>query len=67
MYGAQPHTAVLRPSRNASVWPQRGAGGRMESFRRGCTHWLALNASELAWSALVIGGVVFTACLMRAM
>jgi hypothetical protein len=39
----------------------------MEFFRRGCAHWFALNANELAWSALVIGGVVVTACLMRAM
>ena len=37
----------------------------MEFFRHGCTHWFALNANELAWSALVIGGVVFATWLTR--
>jgi hypothetical protein len=32
----------------------------MEFFGQGCAHWFALNAYELAWIALVLGGVLFT-------
>jgi len=37
----------------------------MGSFREGWKHWIALNATDLVWTALVIGGVIFTNCLMR--
>jgi hypothetical protein len=67
MHAAQPHTAVLRPSRNGSAGWRGGADTRIEFFRRGCARWFALNANEPAWSALVIGGVVFIARLMRGM
>jgi hypothetical protein len=28
-------------------------------------HWVSLNANNLAWIALVMGGVLFTDLLMR--
>jgi hypothetical protein len=30
----------------------------------GWKHWVALNANNLIWTALVIGGVLLTALLM---
>ena len=67
MNGAQPHAvhAVRRPSRAGSVGRREDRGGRMEFFRQGCAHWFALNGNELAWIALVTGGVVFTTWVMR--
>jgi hypothetical protein len=37
----------------------------MEGFRDGWKHWVTLNANDLVWMALVIGGVLFTTWLMR--
>ena len=37
----------------------------MESFREGWKHWVTLNATDLTWMALVIGGVLFTTLLTR--
>jgi len=37
----------------------------MDSFREGWKDWVTLNATDLTWMALVIGGVLFTALLMR--
>jgi hypothetical protein len=41
------------------------ARGRMESFHQGWNHWVTLNTTDLIWTVLVIGGVLFTSCLMR--
>ena len=62
---AQPEQAVPQPAHSEPVVPRKRAGGRMGSFREGWKHWIALNATDLVWTALVIGGVIFTSCLMR--
>ena len=62
---AQPaETAPQRACSKAVVSP-KGARGRMEFFRQGWKHWVTLNATDLTWTALVIGGVLFTSYLMR--
>jgi hypothetical protein len=62
---AQPdETAPLRAFSKVVVSRNR-AGGRMESFHQGWNHWVTLNATDLIWTALVIGGVLFTTLLMR--
>jgi hypothetical protein len=48
-----------------SVVSRKRARGRMASFREGWKHWVSLNATDLIWTALVIGGVLFTSCLMK--
>jgi len=37
----------------------------MEIIREGWQHWVTLNANDLTWTALIIGGVLFTSWLMR--
>jgi hypothetical protein len=36
----------------------------VKGWNNGWRSWCALNANELAWTALVIAGVVFTALLV---
>jgi hypothetical protein len=62
---AQPNETMPQPAHSESVVPWKRAGGRLGSFREGWKHWVALNATDLIWTALVIGGVLFTSCLMR--
>ena len=62
---AQLNETMPQPAHSEPVVPRKRAGGRMGSFREGCKHWIALNATDLVWTALVIGGVLFTSCLMR--
>ena len=62
---AQVNETMPQPAHSEPVVPRKRAGGRMGSFREGWKHWLALNATDLVWTALVIGGVLFTALLMR--
>jgi hypothetical protein len=62
---AQPDETVPQPARDEDVMRRKRAGSRMESIREGWQHWVALNANDLAWAALVIGGVLFTSWLMR--
>jgi hypothetical protein len=62
---AQPDETVLQPGHSEGVVSRKRARGRMESFREGWKHWVTFNATDLIWTALVIGGVVFTNCLMR--
>ena len=67
--------ALARDAQSAERVPQRvhseavvsrkRARGGMGSFREGWKHWVTLNATDLTWTALVIGGVLFTSCLMR--
>jgi hypothetical protein len=62
---AQPgETMPQRAYRKAGV-PRKRADGRMGSFREGWKYWVDLNATDLIWTALVIGGVLFTSCLMK--
>ena len=62
---AQLDETMPQPAHSEPVVPRKRAGGRMGSFREGWKHWIALNATDLVWTALVIGGVIFTSCLMR--
>jgi len=62
---AQPDETVLQPGHSEGVVSRKRARGRMESFREGWKHWVTFNATDLIWTTLVIGGVVFTNCLMR--
>ena len=60
----QPDETMPQPAYSEAVVPRKRAGGRMGSFREGWKHWVALNATDLIWTALVISGVIFTSCLM---
>jgi hypothetical protein len=62
---AQPDETMPQPARSKPVVPRKRADARMRSFREGWRHWVALNATDLIWTALVIGGVIFTTLLMR--
>ena len=62
---AQPDETVLPQRAHAAVVSRKRAGGRMDSFREGWRDWVTLNATDLTWMALVIGGVLFTTLLMR--
>jgi hypothetical protein len=62
---AQPDETMQQRVNRKAVVPRKRAGGRMRSFREGWKYWVALNATDLIWTALVIGGVLFTSCLMR--
>ncbi len=62
---AQLNETMPQPAHSEPVVPRKRAGGRMGTFREGWKHWIALNATDLVWTALVIGGVLFTSLLMR--
>jgi hypothetical protein len=62
---AQPDEAALQQAYSKTVVSRKRARGRIESFREGWKHWVTLNATDLIWTVLVIGGVLFTSCLMR--
>ena len=62
---AQPDETAPQQAYGNVVVSRRRARGRIESFREGWKHWVTLNATDLIWTALVIGGVLFTSCLMR--
>jgi hypothetical protein len=62
---AQPDETAPQQAYSNAVVSRKRARGRIESFREGWEHWVALNATDLTWTALVIGGVLFTSCLMR--
>ena len=62
---AQPDETIPQLTRGASVVRRKNKASRMEIIREGWQHWVTLNANELALTALVIGGVLFTSWLMR--
>jgi len=63
---AQPDETLLpQRAHSAVVVSRERAGGRMDPFREGWRDWVTLNATDLTWMALVIGGVLFTTLLMR--
>ena len=62
---AQPDETIPQPTRGAGVVRRESTAGRMEIIREGWKHWVALNTNNLTWTALVIGGVLFTSWLMR--
>ena len=63
---AQPDQTVPQRAHSKAVVSRKRARGRTDSFREGWKDWVTLNATDLTWMALVIGGVVFTTLLMRA-
>ena len=62
---AQPDMTAPQPAHSEEVVSRKRARGQTKSFRAGWKHWVTLNATDLTWMALIIGGVVFTNCLMR--
>jgi hypothetical protein len=62
---SQPEETVPQPAHNEGVVRRESTASRIEFIREGWKHWLTLNANDLVWTALVIGGVLFTALLMR--
>ena len=62
---APPDETAPQQAYSQAVVSRKRARGRIESFREGWKHWVTLNATDLIWTALVIGGVLFTSCLMR--
>jgi hypothetical protein len=61
----QPAETAPQRADSKAVVSRNRARGRIESFHQGWKHWVTLNATDLIWTALVIGGVLFTSCLMR--
>jgi hypothetical protein len=61
---AQPDETIPQLTRG-SVMRRKNTASRMEIIREGWQHWVTLNANDLTWTALVIGGVLFTSWLMR--
>jgi hypothetical protein len=62
---AQPGETVPQPAHNKSVVRRESTASRIDFIREGWKHWVTLNANDLVWIALVIGGVLFTTLLMR--
>ena len=62
---AQPDETIPQPTRGDGVVRRERTAGRMEIIRDGWRYWITLNANDLAWTALVIGGVLFTSLSMR--
>jgi hypothetical protein len=62
---AQPRETIPQPTRAQGVGRRERTASRIEIIRDGWKHWVTLNANELIWTALVIGGVLFTSWLMR--
>jgi hypothetical protein len=62
---AQPDETTPQPMHNESVVRWESTASRMEIIREGWQHWVILNATDLTWTALIIGGVLFTSWLMR--
>jgi hypothetical protein len=62
---AQPNETIPQLTRGASVVRRNSTPSRMEMIREGWRHWVTLNANDLTWTGLVIGGVLFTSWLMR--
>ena len=62
---AEPDETVPQRVHGKPVVSRKRARGRMDSFREGWRDWATLNATDLTWMALVIGGVLFTTLLMR--
>ena len=61
----QRHETIPQPMRGQDVGRRDSTASRIEIIRDGWKHWVTLNANELIWTALVIGGVLFTSWLMR--
>jgi hypothetical protein len=61
----QPDETIPQLTRGAGVVRRESTASRMEMIREGWQHWVTLNANDLTWTALIIGGVLFTSWLTR--
>jgi hypothetical protein len=62
---AQPNETTRQLTRGDGVVRRDNIVSRMGIIREGWNHWVTLNATDLIWTALVIGGVLFTSWLMK--
>ena len=62
---AQPGETVPQRARSEAFVSRKRARGRINSFSEGWKYWVTLKATDLTWTALVIGGVLCTTLLMR--
>jgi hypothetical protein len=62
---AQPDETIPQPTRGGGVVRRNSTASRMGIMREGWQYWVTLNANDLTWTALVIGGVLFTSWLTR--
>jgi hypothetical protein len=62
---AQRAETIPQPTRGDGVVRRNSTASRMGIIRKGWQYWVTLNANDLTWTALVIGGVLFTSWLMR--
>ena len=62
---AQPNETTRQLAGGDGVVRRENAASRMGIIREGWRHWLTLNTIDLTWTALVIGGVLFTSWLMK--
>jgi hypothetical protein len=62
---AQPAEKIPQPTRGGGVVRRNSTASRMGIIREGWQDWITLNEIDLTWTALVIGGVLFTSWLMR--
>jgi hypothetical protein len=62
---AQLNETTPQPTRRGGVTSREGTASRMEIIREGWKHWVTLNATDLIWTALIIGGVLFASWLMK--
>jgi hypothetical protein len=62
---AQPDETAPQLAHSEGFVSRKRAHGGMVSFREGWKHWVPLNATDLVWTALVIGGAVLVSCLTK--
>jgi hypothetical protein len=62
---AQPDETMPQPMEHKRVARRERAASRVEIIRAGWKHWVTLNANNLVWIALVVGGILFTSWLPR--
>jgi hypothetical protein len=62
---AQPNETTPQLTRGDGVVRRESTASRMGVIREGWKHWVTLNATDLIWTALVMGGVLFTSWLMK--
>ena len=62
---AQPDETIPQLTRSGGVVRRNSTASRMGIIREGWQHWVTLNANDLTWAALIIGGVLFTNWLTR--
>jgi hypothetical protein len=62
---AQPNETAPQLTRCDGVVRRESTAIRMGVIREGWKHWVTLNATDLIWTALVMGGVLFTSWFMK--